>query len=99
GFRIEPGEVEAVLAAHPGVRQVIVTAREDAPGDKRLVAYLVPGHGGGGNGDGLAAELRALTARRLPGYMVPVMVMMPDGLPVTPNGKVNRKALPAPGQV
>ena len=101
GYRIELGEVEAVLAGCPGVAQSVVTAREDSPGDKRLVAYLVPAGSGGadgapGDGEELAGAARAFAAQRLPGYMLPSAVMILDALPLTPSGKVDRKALPAP---
>ena len=99
GFRIEPGEVEAVLAACPGVAQVVVTAREEAPGDRRLAAYIVPAGNeadGAEGAGGLAAAVRGFAAGRLPEYMVPASVTVLGALPLTANGKVDRAVLPAP---
>jgi acyl-coenzyme A synthetase/AMP-(fatty) acid ligase/acyl carrier protein len=88
GFRIELGEIEAVLCRHDAVRDAIVVAREERNGDKRLVAYIV--------GDVETSELRHYLHERLPDYMVPSAWMKLDALPLTANGKVDRKALPAP---
>ncbi|WP_136246146.1 non-ribosomal peptide synthetase, partial [Mycobacterium intracellulare] len=88
GYRIELGEIQAALAALDGVDQAVVIAREDRPGDKRLVGYVT----------GIAdpVEARAALAERLPGYMVPAAVVVLEALPLTPNGKLDTRALPTP---
>ncbi|MEV0391013.1 amino acid adenylation domain-containing protein [Nonomuraea sp. NPDC050643] len=93
GFRIEPGEVQAAVAAHPGVVQAAVIAREDVPGEKSLVAYVVPEEE---DDSRLAESVRAFAAERLPAHMVPSAVVTLAALPVTTSGKLDRKALPAP---
>jgi acyl carrier protein len=92
GFRIEPGEIEAVLNRHPQVRDVVVVAREDCPGDKRLVAY-VAGHD---HEELKVDELKTFLKTEVPGYMMPSAWVVLASLPHTPNGKINRAALPAP---
>jgi len=109
GFRIEVGEIETLLAVQPSVRECVVVARADVPGDTRLVAYVVQGSGirDQGSGDAsvehpapdsrsLIPDLRAFLKTRLPEYMVPSAFVLLDALPKTPNGKLDRRALPAP---
>ena len=91
GYRIELGEIEAVLEQHPEVWQAVVVAREDRPGDKRLVAYVVPN----GEGSSTSEALRVALESKLPDYMVPSHFVFLDRLPMTANGKIDRTALPA----
>ncbi|MGW7201323.1 amino acid adenylation domain-containing protein, partial [Streptomyces chryseus] len=92
GHRIELGEIKAALTTHPRVRDAVVVAREDIPGDRRLVAYVVP------TSDAVAApsELRTLLARSLPDYMIPTAFLVVGKIPLTVNGKLDQAALPAP---
>ena len=93
GYRIELGEIEAVLSAHPAVQTAVVVAREDTPGEKRLVAYYVVVAGGTRPE---VEGLRAYLSERVPSYMVPAAYVELAGLPLTPNGKVDRRGLPGP---
>jgi amino acid adenylation domain-containing protein/non-ribosomal peptide synthase protein (TIGR01720 family) len=95
GYRIELEEIEAVLARHPGVREAAVVAREDVPGDKRLVGYVVPAVRPAPS----PAELRSALQRSMPDYMVPWTFVTLASMPLTANGKLDRKALPAPREV
>ncbi len=94
GYRVEPAEIEAVLAAHPGVGQVAVAVRRDGPGDKQLLAYVVPSPGA--EGVALVSALRELAAERLPDYMMPAAFVPLEQMPLTPNGKLDHRALRAP---
>nr|VFJ71635.1 MAG: amino acid adenylation domain-containing protein [Candidatus Kentron sp. FW] len=92
GFRIELGEIEATLTEHPGIKNAAVLAREEQLGSKQLVAYLVPTTEQGSS----VHELRGFLNRKLPDYMIPATFVFLEKLPLNPNGKVDRKALPAP---
>src|SRR5205085_6282514 len=91
-YRIELGEIEVTLGQHPGVRDCVVLAREDIPGNKRLVAYIVNEMGAAP----AVSELRGFLQQRLPEYMVPMTFVWLDNLPITINGKIDREALPSP---
>ncbi|MFY9645340.1 MAG: alpha/beta fold hydrolase, partial [Terriglobales bacterium] len=94
GFRIELGEIEAVLGRHPAVQKAVVLAREDVPGEKRLVAYIVA------NAEPPTVDaLRTFLKEQLPAHMVPPFFVFMEKMPLTPNGKTDRKALPSPDQV
>ncbi|HLL46694.1 MAG TPA: AMP-binding protein, partial [Longimicrobiaceae bacterium] len=93
GFRIELGEIETALRAHPAVGETVAVVREDAPGDRRIAAYLVPA---AGREAPAAGELRAWLRERVPEYMVPSAFVALEGLPLTPSGKIDRGALPDP---
>ncbi|MFJ9861358.1 amino acid adenylation domain-containing protein [Streptomyces albogriseolus] len=98
GIRVEPTEIEAVLARHPAVGQAVVTVREDPAGTARLVGHVVPApaEDGADTGPVPVAELRRFAAERLPDYMVPALVVALDRLPLTASGKLDRAALPEP---
>ncbi|MCP4417734.1 MAG: LLM class flavin-dependent oxidoreductase, partial [Chloroflexi bacterium] len=95
GYRIEMGEIEALLNEHPAVRDAVVVAREDVPSDLRLVAYLIPHDGQKVTN----RELRGALKQQLPEFMVPAHFVTMDAFPLTPNKKTDRKALPAPDQM
>src|SRR5205807_7142321 len=92
GFRVEPGEIETLLRAHPDVADAVVVARQEDSGRKRLVAYVVAASDQAPN----PADLRAFLAQGLPDYMVPSAFVVLDAMPLSPNGKLDRRALPAP---
>ncbi|MBL7256051.1 non-ribosomal peptide synthetase [Paractinoplanes lichenicola] len=98
GFRIELGEIEHVLQGHPGVAQAVVVVRDDDGGDKRIVGYVVPKPDAAPGGDTAAflAELPGYLRHRLPDYMVPSAMVALEAIPLTPNGKLDRRALPSP---
>ncbi|MGH7581318.1 MAG: non-ribosomal peptide synthetase, partial [Gemmatimonadales bacterium] len=91
GHRVEPGEIEVVLSQHPAVRAAAVIAREDVPGEKRLIGYVVPA-----GAAPATSELRRYLKERLPDFMVPAGIVMLDAFPISSNGKLDRRALPAP---
>nr|QEO74807.1 condensation domain-containing protein [uncultured bacterium] len=93
GFRIELGEIEAAIGRHPRVLETVVLVREDTPGHRRIVAYVVPGDEAPFD----AAALKAFVGETVPEYMVPAAWVFLESLPLTPNGKVDRRALPVPG--
>jgi amino acid adenylation domain-containing protein len=95
GFRVELGEIEAVLAQHPAIREIVVIVREDHPGDKRLVGYPILREGAE---EPTSTDLRAFAREQLPEYMLPSAFIFLQEYPLTPNKKIDRKALPAPDQ-
>lgn len=94
GCRLEPGEIETALEQHPAIRQAVVVAREDTPGDARLVAYLLVAQ----ERAPLVSALRSFLKLKLPNYMIPTAFVPLDAMPLTPNGKIDRRAFPAPNQ-
>jgi acyl carrier protein len=94
GFRIEPGEIESALRQHEEITNALVAAREDSSGEKRLVGYLVTR-----NGPPPVGELRDFIRAKLPAYMVPAHFVMMKDFPLTPNGKIDARRLPAPGEM
>lgn len=100
GFRIELGEIETALRSDASVRDAVVVAREDRPGEKRLVAYVVPKQSRDLDAQaGMNDELRKFLKKKLPGYMLPAAFRLLDALPLSPNGKVDRKRLPLPDRM
>jgi aspartate racemase len=95
GFRIEPGEIETLLGQHPSVQEAVIVAREDTPGNKHLVAYVVPYE----KSAFTEITLRNFLKEKLPAYMIPAVFVMLNSLPLTPNGKVDRKVLPEPAHI
>ena len=95
GYRVEPGEVETALLRHPAVRECVVIAREDVPGDRRLVSYVVPSDGAAPT----LGDLQAFLGGELPEHMIPTALVPLESLPLTPNGKIDRAALPPPDGV
>jgi hypothetical protein len=95
GFRIELGEIEAALTAHPAIRAAVVTVHPDPAGEKRLVAYVIPDV----DPPPVVSDLRHALKARLPDYMIPSVFQVLQAFPQTPNGKIDRKALPAPDGV
>src|SRR5262249_23067381 len=92
--------IETALRSHAGVRDAVVLAREDRPGEKRLVAYIVPHASHDPVGQAVTNDrLRSFLRARLPGHMLPSAIMQLDALPLSANGKINRKALPSPDQI
>jgi acyl-CoA synthetase (AMP-forming)/AMP-acid ligase II/acyl carrier protein len=96
GYRIELGEIEAALAEHPRVREAVVLLREDAPGVRYLAAYVVRSAEPAGAAEDDAQAIRHHLQQRLPAYMVPTALVLLDAFPLTPNGKIDRRTLPAP---
>jgi amino acid adenylation domain-containing protein len=94
GFRIELGEIEAIMSDHPGIKQAVAVVREDNPGDQRIAAYLVCEFGR--EADFSSNDLRVSMKEKLPDYMIPSFFVTLEAMPLTPNGKVDRKRLPAP---
>ncbi len=94
GYRIELGEIETAIGKYSNIKDVVVIAREDKPGDKKLVAYIVPEN----KAEIDINDLREFLLKHIPDYMIPSAIMILDELPLTPNGKVDRKALPVPGE-